>query len=119
MAPVEDLPYRYGECELNGQPVGRVGVGSLQVFPSVLGPNSLTLNRVKQLERISIDPAIRFGKPCLRGTRVTVDDVLGYLGGGTSEEQLLTEFPQLSREDVRACRAYADERERRTVDVTP
>lgn len=75
------------------------------------------LDVVEQLERISIDPTVRFGKPCVRGTRITVGDVLGYLAGGTSEEQLLAEFPQLSPEDVRACLAYAAERERRTVGV--
>ena len=69
------------------------------------------------LERITIDPTVRFGKPCVRGTRITVGDVLGYLAGGTSEEQLLTQFPQLSLEDIRACLAYAAERERRTLGV--
>ena len=69
------------------------------------------------LDRIGIDPAIRFGKPCVRGTRIAVGDVLGYLAGGTSEDQLLTEFPQLAREDIRACLAYAAERERRTLGI--
>ena len=69
------------------------------------------------LDRIGIDPAIRFGKPCVRGTRIAVGDVLGYLAGGTSEDQLLTEFPQLTREDIRACLAYAAERERRTLGI--
>jgi len=68
---------------------------------------------VSPLDRISIDPAVRFGKPCVRGTRITVGDVLGHLAGGTSEERLLEEFPQLTREDIRACLAYAAERERR------
>ncbi len=66
------------------------------------------------LDRIMIDPTVRFGKPCVRGTRITVGDLLGHLAGGMSEEQLLTEFPQLSRDDIRACLAYAAERERRT-----
>lgn len=65
------------------------------------------------LDRIRIDPAVRFGKPCVRGTRITVGDVLGQLAGGASEDQLLKEFPQLTREDIRACLAYAAERERR------
>ncbi len=69
------------------------------------------------LDRIMIDPTVRFGKPCVRGTRITVGDLLGHLAGGMSEEQLLTEFPQLSRDDIRACLAYAAERERRTVGV--
>src|SRR5881396_2949397 len=66
------------------------------------------------LNRIAVDPAIRFGKPCIRGTRISVGDVLGYLAGGMSEDQILSDFPQLTREDVRACLAYAAERERRT-----
>jgi len=64
-------------------------------------------------DRIAIDPAIRFGKPTIRGTRITVGDVLSYLAGGMSEEQILSDFPQLSRDDLRACLAYAAERERR------
>lgn len=69
------------------------------------------------IDRISIDPAIRFGKPCVRGTRITVGDVLGYLAGGMSEDQLLVDFPQLTRDDIRACMAYAAERERRTMGI--
>lgn len=69
------------------------------------------------LERITVDPAVRFGKPCVRGTRITVGDILGYLAGGMSEEQMIAEFPQLTTEDIRACLAYAAERERRTLGV--
>ena len=72
---------------------------------------------MKPLDRISIDPTVRFGKPCIRGTRITVGDVLEYLAGGTSEDQLLEQFPQLCRDDIRACLAYAAERERRTLNV--
>jgi uncharacterized protein (DUF433 family) len=67
------------------------------------------------LERIAVDPTIRFGKPCVRGTRISVGDVLGYLAGGMSETQILVDFPQLTRDDVRACLAYGAERERRTI----
>ena len=70
------------------------------------------------LDRIAVDPAIRFGRPCVRGTRISVGDVLGYLAGGMSEAQILADFPQLTSEDVRACLAYAAERERRTL-TTP
>ncbi len=70
------------------------------------------------LDRIGVDPAIRFGKPCVRGTRISVGDVLGYLAGGMSEAQILADFPQLTSDDVRACLAYAAERERRTL-ITP
>ena len=69
------------------------------------------------LDRISVDPAIRFGKPCVRGTRITVGDVLGYLAGGMSEDQVLSDFPQLTKDDIRACLAYAAERERRTLGI--
>jgi len=69
------------------------------------------------LDRITIDPTIRFGKPCIRGTRIAVGDILGYLAGGMLEDQLLTDFPQLSHEDIRACLAYAAERERRTLSI--
>jgi uncharacterized protein (DUF433 family) len=70
---------------------------------------------MNMLNRIAVDPAIRFGKPCVRGTRISVGDVLGYLAGGMSEPQVLADFPQLTSDDVRACLAYAAERERRTV----
>ena len=69
------------------------------------------------LDRITDVADIRFGKPCVRGTRISVGDVLGYLAGGMSEEQILTDFPQLSRDDIRACLAYAAERKRRTLDI--
>jgi uncharacterized protein (DUF433 family) len=69
------------------------------------------------LERITIDPNVRFGKPCIRGTRITVGDVLGYLAGGMTEAELLADFPQLTHDDIRACFAYAAERERRTLSI--
>ena len=69
------------------------------------------------LDRISIDPTIRFGKACVRGTRLTVGEVLGYLAGGMSEAEVLSSFPQLTHEDVLACLAYAAERERRTLSI--
>lgn len=65
------------------------------------------------LERISIDPAVRFGKACVRGTRVTVGEVLEFLATGRSEGDLLQEFPQLLHDDVLACLAWAAARERR------
>ena len=68
-------------------------------------------------DRIVLDPAIRFGKPCVRGTRITVGDVLSYLASGMSEAEILADFPQLATEDIRACLAYAAERERRVVSV--
>lgn len=70
------------------------------------------------LKVISIDPAVRFGKPCVRGTRLTVGDALGTLAAGSSEADLLEDFPQLTHEDVLACLAFAAEREKRLV-TTP
>jgi len=68
-------------------------------------------------DRILIDPEIRFGKPCVRGTRISVGDVLSYLASGMTEQQLLADFPQLTSEDVLACLAFAAERERRVVSI--
>ena len=64
-------------------------------------------------DRIVIDPAIRSGKPCIRGTRITVYDILEYLAGGMSEDQILRDFPALTREDVRAALEFAADRERK------
>jgi len=63
-------------------------------------------------DRIALDPEIRFGKPTVRGTRITVGDVLSYLAAGMSEAEVLADFPVLTREDIRACLAYAADRER-------
>lgn len=62
---------------------------------------------------ITIEPGKRGGKPCIRGMRMTVADVLGYLASGMSEEEILRDFPYLTREDIRACLAFAADRERR------
>lgn len=64
-------------------------------------------------ERISISPDVRGGKPCIKGTRITVYDILEYLAGGMSEEQILADFPDLTGDDIRACLAFAAARERR------
>jgi uncharacterized protein (DUF433 family) len=62
---------------------------------------------------ISIDPAKRSGQPCVRGLRMTVQDVLEYLAAGMSHAQILADFPELTDEDIRACLAFAADRERR------
>ncbi len=70
------------------------------------------------LERISIDPRVCFGKPCIRGHRIWVSLVLDLLSSGLSTEEVLEEYPQLSREDVLACVAYGAEMSReRFVDI--
>jgi uncharacterized protein (DUF433 family) len=73
-----------------------------------------TLPSMSLLARITVDPAVRFGKPCIRGTRITVGDVLGYMASEMSEAEILADFAQLTHDDIRACLAYAAERERRS-----
>ena len=68
-------------------------------------------------QRIAIDPLIRSGKPCVRGTRITVADVLDYLGGGMTTAEVLDDFPDLTAEDIQACLAFAADRERRLISV--
>lgn len=65
------------------------------------------------LDHIQIDPEVRSGKPCIRGTRIAVYDILEYLAGGMSQEQLLADFPSLKADDIRAALAFAAERERK------
>jgi uncharacterized protein (DUF433 family) len=62
---------------------------------------------------ITIEPDKRSGKPCIRDTRMTVTDVLEYLAGGMTHEELLRDFPDLTEEDIRACLAFAADRERK------
>jgi len=68
-------------------------------------------------QRITIDPGKRGGKPCIRGLRITVYDVLEYLASGMSEAEILSDFPDLTREDIRACLAFAADRERKLVTI--
>ena len=63
--------------------------------------------------RITIEPGKRSGRPCIRGMRITVHDVLSYLAAGMTSEQILDDFPYLTADDIQACLAYAAERERR------
>ena len=68
---------------------------------------------------ITIDPAKRGGKPCIRGLRITVYDVLEYLASGMSEDEILADFPDLTRADIRACLEFAADRERKLVSLPP
>ena len=69
-------------------------------------------------ERITIDPRIRSGKPCIRGTRITVADVFDYRGGGMTIPEVLDDFPDLTADDIQACFAFAADRDRR-LNVVP
>jgi uncharacterized protein (DUF433 family) len=61
---------------------------------------------------ITIDPGKRSGKPCIRGLRITVDDVLEYMAAGMSQEEILADFPDLTVTDIRACVAFSADTER-------
>jgi len=72
------------------------------------------------LERISIDPNVCFGKPCIRGTRIWVSLVFDWLASGMTVTEILKEYPQLDEADIRACHAYAAEIARdRYLEVPP
>jgi uncharacterized protein (DUF433 family) len=73
-------------------------------------PHSSGMN---ETSRITIDPAKRSGKPCIRDTQITVYDVLDYLASGMTETQIIADFPELEIADIRACLSFAADRERR------
>jgi uncharacterized protein (DUF433 family) len=64
-------------------------------------------------EIITIEPGKRSGKPCIRGLRIAVQDILEYLAGGMTEDDILADFSELTRVDIRACLAFAADRERK------
>jgi uncharacterized protein (DUF433 family) len=66
---------------------------------------------------ITIEPGKRGGKPCIRGLRITVYGVLEYLASGMTQEEILEDFPDLTIEDIRACLAFASDRERKLLTV--
>jgi len=66
-------------------------------------------------EIITMEPGKRGGRPCVRGLRIAVADVLGWLAAGMSHQEILADYPDLTEEDIRACLAYAADRERRVV----
>ena len=72
---------------------------------------------MEYLHLITIEAGKRGGKPCIRGLRITVSDVLDYLASGMSADEILRDFPDLTREDIRACFAFAADRERRLMAV--
>lgn len=70
-------------------------------------------------DRITMEPGKRGGKPCLRGLRITVYDVLEYLASGMTDQQILSDFPDLEPEDIKACLVFAADRERKFVSLPP
>jgi uncharacterized protein (DUF433 family) len=67
---------------------------------------------------ITIDPGMRGGKPCIRHMRITVYDILGYLASGMTQDQIISDFPELTGDDILACLAYAAEREHSLVGLS-
>ena len=68
-------------------------------------------------DHITIEPGKRSGKPCIRGLRITVYDVLDYLASGMTEDDIVDDFPDLTRDDIRACLAFAADRERKLMTI--
>ncbi|MEL6606110.1 MAG: DUF433 domain-containing protein [Cyanobacteria bacterium J06614_10] len=67
---------------------------------------------------ITVEPGKRSGKACVRGMRITVYDVLSYLASGMTHEEILTDFPYLTQEDIFACLSYAADREQKMITIT-
>lgn len=79
---------------------------------------SLTISNMNYQDIITIEPGKRGGKPCIRGMRITVYDVLEYMASGMSQAEVLKEFPYLTEEDIRAVLAYAADREKHLLVTT-
>ena len=73
-------------------------------------------NKLMDYQRIiTLEPGKRGGRPCVRGLRIAVSDILGWLSSGMTHGEILSDYPELTEEDIRACLAFAAERERRVV----
>ena len=90
-------------CNLTRQKIARVLLFAIFV--------SKTTGMVDYRNIIKRNPNKRFGKPCVRDTRITVFDVLGWLAAGMTHDEILADFPELTNEDIKACLAYAADRE--------
>ncbi len=84
-------------------------------FPAGRGSGNVRHMDYRQI--ITIEPGKMGGKPCIRGLRMTVYDVLDYLASGMTEADILRDFPYLTRDDIRACLAFAADRERRLTSI--
>jgi uncharacterized protein (DUF433 family) len=104
---------RYARCLRHRELDGHVTSDGKARFslPGTRFSNKVTLMTYSDI--ITMEPGKRGGKPCIRGLRVTVYDVLEYLASGMTHPEILREFPYLTEEDIRACLAYAADRERK------
>ena len=99
-----------------GRPIpGRIDSarGSHKIAGIVIPEDAKDAALVKKI--ITVEPGKRSGQPCIRGMRLTVDDVLGYMAGGMTEKEVLHDFPELTTEDIRACYAFSEIRKTRGV----
>ncbi len=87
-----------------------IGLG-LKIQPNP--KNIRNLKPMNYLDYISIDPNIRFGRPCIKGTRISVSDVLGWMASGMSMDEILADFPELTMDQLKACLAFAADREQK------
>ena len=103
-----------GSARATGRPLpGRSRAAELsdEFYRVVMPPDNPDAELVERV--ITVEPGKRFGQPCIRGMRMTVDDVLGYLDGGMTEEEFLQDFPYITSEDIKACRAFDEVRKQR------
>lgn len=104
----------HGRGEVAGQGLlGLRSAGASHVLPCSSVTRKLANMIPELVNRITVEPGKRSGKPCIRGSRITVSDVLEYLASGMTEAEILADFPELTVDDIRACLAFAAERERR------
>ena len=119
LAPMPHCPaLRYVlSCHPFGfRPTQRVGVASQTKFAKI-GQKEYDNAVVHYQSIITIEPGKREGRPCIRRMRIAVADVLGWLADGMSHGEILGDYPELTEDDIRACLAYAADRERRVLTV--
>lgn len=112
VAPAQ--PAEAGEPSLRERQLAYQPTKSYEQF-GLVGGDSSPINGGAGHGRITIEPDKRGGKPCIRGLRITVYDVLSYLAAGMTSDEILVDFPNLTREDIYACLDYAAEREKRVL----
>ena len=86
-------------------------------MPACVAASAGQISHMDYRKIITIEPGKRSGKPCIRGMRITVTDVLEYLAGGMTAQEILKDFPELTEDDIRACLAFAADRERKLAQV--
>ena len=96
--------------------VGKAGVAYPETSATVAALREATSD-VNYRRLITIEPGKRGGKPCIRGLRITVADVLGWLASGMSHDEIRSDFPEVTEADIRACLAFAAEKERHAVSI--